>query len=86
MHIIFNYNIQFRRLAHGLSLFFSIIMGIMLLVTSSLMANIYVKYCDYLEDQIYDYDYPTKCGDDEKPFVVLPLFGYFTMIIWVRCL
>ena len=84
MHIIFNSNVQFRRLAHGLSLFFSIIMGIMLLVTSSLMANIYVKYCDFLKD--YDYDYSTKCGEDERPFVILPLFGYFTMIIWVRCL
>ena len=88
---------QFRRMAHGLSLIFSIIMGIMLLVTSSLMVDIYVKYCDDLEDESphrksYYYYYrhnnnsPSSCGKDERPFVVLPVLGFCTMIIWVRCL
>ena len=90
---------QFRRLAYGLSLFLSIIMGIMLLVTSSLMVDIYVKYCDDLEDgshhynNYYYYYYyrhnnnsPSSCGEDERPFVVLPVLGFCTMIIWVRCL
>ena len=55
----------------------SFIMGIALLVTSSLMANIYVKYCD----QNY---YREKCGDDEAHFLILPVFGFFTMAAWVR--
>ena len=75
-------------MAHGLSLFLSIIMGIMLLVTSSLMANIYVKYCDNIENLHNNdpYDYPSECEDNQRAFLALPLFGYFTMIIWVRCL
>ena len=85
----FLFNAQFRRLAHGLSLMFSFIMGVMLLVTSSMMANIYVKYCNYLKDHAYDYNpyyysLPAECGEDEKHFVILPLFGYFAMIVWVR--
>ena len=66
----------------------SSIMGIALLVTSSLMVNIYIKYCDFVLDRPeppdhYDY-YPEKCGDDENHFLVLPLFGFFTMAAWVR--
>ena len=86
---MYNSNTQFRRLAHGLSLFLSIIMGIMLLVTSSLMVDIYVKYCDYVENHINPYPYhlyPSKCGHHETPFLVLPVFGYSTMVIWVKCL
>lgn len=79
---------QFRSLAHGLSLLFSIIMAIMLLVTSSLMANIYVKYCDYVKNNtaLDNYGFPDKCGDNERHFLVLPLFGYFAMITWVKYL
>ena len=86
---------QFRRMAHGLSLIFSIIMGIMLVVTSSLMVDIYVKFCDDLEDEshyhnrYYYYRHnnsPSSCGKDERPFVVLPALGFCVMIIWVRCL
>ena len=91
---------QLRRLAHGFSIFLSIIMGIMLLVTSSLMVDIYVKYCDNLEDESHHYNNyyyyfyyrhnnnnsPSSCGEDERPFVVLPALGFCTMIIWVRCL
>ena len=74
-------------------------MGILLLVTSSLMVDIYVKYCHYLEEQHPEYDSyhryyhhynddysQPKCGDRERPFVVLPVFGYITMVTWVRCL
>ena len=84
---MYNSNTQFRRLAHGLCLFLSVIMGILLLVASHLMVDIYVKYCDYLEDSDYDhYYYPSECGNHERTFLVLPVFGYLTMTIWVRCL
>ena len=53
-------------------------MGIALLVTSSLMTNIYIKYCES------DLNYYEKCGDDEAHFLVLPVFGFFTMAAWVR--
>lgn len=73
----------FRRVAHGLSLLVSIVMSIMLLVTSSLMANLYVVYCHYLEhQQPYYYD-PPKCGqNDERYFLILPIFGFITMVVW----
>ena len=45
------------------------------------MANLYTKYCDYLEDY---YEYEKECGQDEKHFLILPLFGYFTLCAWVR--
>ena len=86
---------QFRRLAHGLSLLLSIIMGIMLLVASCLMANLYAKYCHYVKHQhsyrpYYPYDdnddYPPKCGYNEHYFLMLPLFGFITMVVWVRYL
>ena len=68
----------------------SSIMGIALLVTSCLMFNIYIKYCNFLNDQSdppdhYNYyDYPDSCGDDEAHFIVLPLLGFATMAAWVR--
>ena len=71
----------------------SSIMGIALLVTSSLMANLYVKYCDSLQDYwnthtlqpnpSYDY-FPEKCEENERHFLILPLFGFSTMAAWVR--
>ena len=52
------------------------------------MVKLHVKYCDYLEDQYNgfspNYDYQAKCGKDENHFLILPLFGYFTMSAWVR--
>ena len=68
-------SVQFKRLAHFLSLFLSIIMTIYLLVTSSLLADLYRRYCDQ------DFG---ECGDDERNFLTIPLFGYLTMIGWVR--
>ena len=58
-------------------------MGIIMLVTSSLMANLYNKFCDYFEDYPIDLD---LCGEDDdyRDFLVLPVFGYFTMLAWVR--
>ena len=68
------------------SLVFSLIMGISLLVTSSWMVSLYVKYCDYIKDYHYDYfdDFPPKCGHNENHFLILPLFGFITMLVWVR--
>ena len=81
-------HLQFRRLAHAFSLMLSFIMGIALLVTSCLMVNIYIKYCEFLLDRPdypHDYNnYPEKCGDDETYFIILPVFGFFTMAAWVR--
>ena len=69
-------------------------MAIMLLVTSSWMANLYTRYCDYINDYYYNinknfstayhYYYQAKCGKDENHFLILPLFGYFTLCAWVR--
>ena len=81
-------HIQFRRLAHGLSIMLSVIMGILLLVTSSLTSNLYTKYCDFLKDHPDDpyYDYPAECGDKQRTFLVLPFFGYCTLAVWVSLL
>ena len=82
-----SFHLQFRRLAHVLSLMLSFIMGTALLVTSCLMVNMYIKYCDYLldhNDQPYYPNHYKKCGDDEAHFIILPVFGFFTMAAWVR--
>ena len=50
-------------------------MGVYLLVTSALLANLYKRYCNE------EYE---ECTDDEKNFLVLPLFGFLTMMGWVR--
>ena len=84
--IIFVYT-QFKRLAHGLSLMLSLIMGVMFLITSSMMSNIYAKYCEHLKDQYNPfYDNDNHCGELEKHFLMLPVFGYITMVAWVRYL
>ena len=58
-------------------------MGISLLVTSGWMVNLYVKYCDYIKDYHFD-DLPPKCGHNENHFLILPLLGFITMLVWVR--
>ena len=55
-------------------------MAIYLLVTSALLANLYNKYCDYGDYWSYEV---IKCGDDEKHFLVLPIFAFLTMAGWV---
>ncbi|XP_065896346.1 uncharacterized protein [Dysidea avara] len=64
---------MFKRLAHLFSLLFSIIMSVYLLVTSALLANLYTSFCDEESEE---------CGDDERNFLVLPLFGFLTLIGW----
>ena len=84
---------QFKRLAHGVSLLISLVMGIMLLVTSSKMANLYTKYCDKDYNFVYNnndfsspyhHNYQAECEQNENHFLILPLFGYFTLCAWVR--
>ena len=77
IHIVVNLHcsVQFKRLAHLLSLLISIIMAIYLLVTSSLLADLYRRFCD--QDFV-------ECEDDARNFLTIPLFGYLTMIGWVR--
>ena len=48
-----------------------------MLVTSALLANLYTRYCDDIEPF-------SECGDDERNFLILPVFGFLTMIGWVR--
>ena len=72
----------------------SLIMGVMFLITSSMMNDIYAKYCEYLkdmkdQDDRYNFYYnfhDDECGKDHRHFLILPIFGYFTMVAWVRCL
>ena len=61
-------------------------MGMMLLVTSLLMADLYRKYCGYVKDHHTDdpYELPAECGKHQRQFMILPLFGYSTMTVWVR--
>ena len=84
MYIKFCIHMQFKQLAHVVSLLLSLVMGIMILLTSSLMVNLYTKYCDYIKDHYDNYNYQAKCGKDENHFLILPVFGYFTLCAWVR--
>ena len=45
------------------------------------MANLYNKFCD--QDQDYFNNVDCDEDDDYRNFLVLPLFGYFTMLAWV---
>ena len=70
----------------------SLIMGVMFLITSSMMSDIYVKYCESLKDPDYPFNNYDDDDDDDlcrkldKHFLMLPIFGYFTMVAWVRYL
>ncbi|XP_065905153.1 uncharacterized protein [Dysidea avara] len=68
-------NKMFKRLAHFFSLLFSIIMAVYLLVTSALLANLYTRYCDEIDEF-------SKCEEDERRFLVIPVFGFLTMVGW----
>ena len=54
----------------------------MLLVTSSLMVELYIKHCDGLKNGHSYYD-GSQCGEAEAHFLILPVFGFFTMVVWV---
>ena len=68
----------------------SLIMGVMFLITSSMMSDIYAKYCEdlkYMKDEDDPYNlHDDQCGKDQRHFLILPIFGYFTMVAWVRYL
>ena len=59
-------------------------MGLMMLVTSSLMANLYNKFCDHVKELPFGTDICAE-DDDYNHFLVMPVFGYFTMLAWVMC-
>ena len=88
MYISGMFPLQFKKLAHRFSLLVSIIMCIMLLVTSILTIRLYAIYCHHLRSiDHYDYNngkYPRNCGHNESSFLILPMFGFFTMVVWVR--
>ena len=48
-------------------------MALYYLITSGLIANLYVRYCD-------DKD---ECNDDDSKFNLFPVLGFFIMITWV---
>ena len=50
------------------------------------MADLYRKYCGYVKDHPTNdpYELPAVCGKHQRQFMILPLFGYFTIIVWVR--
>ena len=79
--------LQFKKLAHLFSILVSVIMCIMLLVTSILMIRLYAIYCHhlkYIDPWDYNVKYPRDCGPSESSFLILPMFGFFTMVVWVR--
>jgi len=63
-------------MAHFLNLIWAAALAIYWLITSALLADLYSRYCDEDETGI-------KCEDDEKKFIVLPVFGFICMSAWV---
>ena len=77
---------QFKRLALGFSLMLSLVMGLMFMITSSMMSSIYERFCSYIKDHndyYYGFD-KHECEEPVKHFLILPILGYFTMLAWVR--
>ena len=79
MHFV-KYLLQFKRLAHLLTLIWAVVLAIYWLITNSMMANLYQRYCDHLEDDNND---NTECDDDDEKFVTLPVIGFICMGAWV---
>jgi len=54
-------------------------MGVYMLITSSLIANLYTRYCDNLEDN------GLECDEDrgDTKFTIFPVFGFFILVVWV---
>lgn len=55
----------------------AIVMAVYYLITSSLIANLYTRYCDD-KDGTND-----ECDDDDRKFTIFPVFGFFIMVSWV---
>ena len=65
------------RLFHFVTLTFSVVLAVYWLISAALLANLYVRYCDKVEDQGGECD-----GTDEK-FILLPVMGFLAMAAWV---
>jgi len=53
-------------------------MAVYMLITSAVIANLYTRYCDDLDDN------GSECEDDvDGKFVVFPVFGFVIMVVWV---
>ena len=53
-------------------------MAVYYLITSALIANLYTRYCDALED-----NNNVECDEDDDKFALFPVFGFFIMVAWV---
>lgn len=69
--------LQFSRLAHLLNLGWAVAFAIYWLITSSLLSDLYERYCDRQDDRGQD------CGDIDEKFVIFPVFGFICMSAWV---
>ena len=52
-------------------------MAVYYLITSSLIANLYTRYCDNLDEL------GGECDEDDDKFSIFPVFGFFIMVAWV---
>ena len=52
-------------------------MAVYYLITSSMIANLYTRYCDDKDDR------GDECTEDDDKFSVFPTFGFFIMVAWV---
>ena len=78
-HFIYliKYFLQFARLAHLLTLLWAVAFALYWLITSALLADLYERYCDNIEDG------GGECSDDDEKFIVIPVFGFVCMGAWV---
>ena len=66
--------LQTIQIASGNALFWSALLAIYWLISSSLVANLYVRYCG--NDQ-------NVCTREVNRFIILPIMGYLSMLAWV---
>ena len=76
MHSV-KYSLQFQKCAHFLTLFWAVLLAIYWVIISSMLANLYQRYCDDLEDR------GSGCDNDDKKFITLPVMGFLCMGTWV---
>ena len=72
------YFLQFARLAHLLTLLWAVVFAVYWLITSALLADLYERYCDDIEDRLGG-----ECSDNDEKFIVIPVFGFVCMGAWV---